>query len=258
MMENILNIYNLEKEEKAEPITTLQISPFESCYTETSENDKSFKLILSKGLSFEKGDCISLTGASGSGKSTFLKVTTKRIRFKEVTPSKIVPVNYVYYDESIDFGSMPLWDELFCLDGKTRIKPTPEELAKMEYILKGMNLHQEISEQCKNFWTWLKENTSRNLSKGQKQRLIVSKILFWLNPNIDIVALDECTSGLDAEAKDDENADAIKILQFIINYCNHDKKRIIFLATHQNIDSMCNHSLHFKRKDGKTIIKEIN
>lgn len=258
LMENILHVYNLEKEEKPEPISSLKISPFESCYTETSENDKSFKLILSQDLSFEKGDCISLTGASGSGKSTFLKVTTKRIRFKEITQSKIVPVNYVYYDETIDFGSMPLLDELFCLDGKTRIEPTPEELAKMEYILKEMKLHQEISEQCKNFWTWLKENTARNLSKGQKQRLIVSKILFWLNPDIDIVALDECTSGLDAETDDDENADALKILQFIINYCNLDKKRIIFLATHQNIDALCNHRLHFKRKDGKTIIEKIH
>lgn len=258
LMENILHVYNLEKEEKPEPISSLKISPFESCYTETSENDKSFKLILSQDLSFEKGDCISLTGASGSGKSTFLKVTTKRIRFKEITQSKIVPVNYVYYDETIDFGSMPLLDELFCLDGKTRIEPTPEELAKMEYILKEMKLHQEISEQCKNFWTWLKENTARNLSKGQKQRLIISKILFWLNPDIDIVALDECTSGLDAETDDDENADALKILQFIINYCNLDKKRIIFLATHQNIDALCNHRLHFKRKDGKTIIEKIH
>ena len=258
LMENILHIYNLEKEEKPEPISSLKISPFESCYTETSENDKSFKLILSQDLSFEKGDCVSLTGASGSGKSTFLKVTTKRIRFKEIAQSKIMPVNYVYYDETIDFGSMPLWDELFCLDGKTRTEPTPEELAKMEYILKEMKLHQEISEQCKNFWTWLKENTARSLSKGQKQRLIVSKILFWLNPDIDIVALDECTSGLDAETDDDENADALKILQFIINYCNHDKKRILFLATHQNIDALCNHRLHFKRKDGKTIIEKIH
>ena len=138
MMENILSIYNLQKEEKPESINSLKISPFESAYAETSENDKSFRLILDQNLLFEKGDCVSLTGASGSGKSTFLKVTTKRIRFKEVKQSKITPVNYVYYDESIDFGSMPLWDEIFCLDGKTRIKPTPEELAKMEYILKEM------------------------------------------------------------------------------------------------------------------------
>lgn len=257
MMENILSIYNLQKEEKAESINSLKISPFESAYTETSENDKSFRLILDQNLLFEKGDCVSLTGASGSGKSTFLKVTTKRIRFKEVKQSKITPVNYVYYDESIDFGSMPLWDEIFCLDGKTRIKPTPEELAKMEYILKEMKLYQEISEQCKNFWTWLQENTSKSLSKGQKQRLIVSKILFWLNPDIDIVALDECTSGLDAETDDNDNADALKILQFIITYCNHDKKRILFLATHQDIDNLCNHRLHFKRTSGKTIIKKI-
>lgn len=257
MMENILSIYNLQKEEKPESINSLKISPFESAYAETSENDKSFRLILDQNLLFEKGDCVSLTGASGSGKSTFLKVTTKRIRFKEVKQSKITPVNYVYYDESIDFGSMPLWDEIFCLDGKTRIKPTPEELAKMEYILKEMKLYQEISEQCKNFWTWLQENTSKSLSKGQKQRLIVSKILFWLNPDIDIVALDECTSGLDAETDDNDNADALKILQFIITYCNHDKKRILFLATHQDIDNLCNHRLHFKRTSGKTIIQKI-
>lgn len=257
MMENILSIYNLQKEEKPESINSLKISPFESAYAETSENDKSFRLILDQNLLFEKGDCVSLTGASGSGKSTFLKVTTKRIRFKEVKQSKITPVNYVYYDESIDFGSMPLWDEIFCLDGKTRIKPTPEELAKMEYILKEMKLYQEISEQCKNFWTWLQENTSKSLSKGQKQRLIVSKILFWLNTDIDIVALDECTSGLDAKTDDNDNADALKILQFIITYCNHDKKRILFLATHQDIDNLCNHRLHFKRTSGKTIIQKI-
>lgn len=257
MMENILNIYNLQKGEKAESINSLEISPFEIAYAETSENDKSFRLILDQDLSFEKGDCVSLTGASGSGKSTFLKVTTKRIRFKEVHQSKITPVNYVYYDESIDFGSMPLWDEIFCLDGKTRIKPTPDELAKMEYILKEMKLYQEISEQCKDFWTWLQENTVNSLSKGQKQRLIVSKILFWLNPDIDIVALDECTSGLDAEADDDDNADALKVLQFIIAYCNRDKKRILFLATHQDIENLCNHRLHFRRASGKTIIKKI-
>lgn len=257
MVENILRVFYLQKAEKAETVDSLEIEPFENKYTETSENDKSFKLILDKKLSFKKGDCIALTGPSGSGKSTFLKVTTKRIRFKEVKQSKITPVNYVYYDESIDFGSMPLWDEIFCLDGKTRIKPTAEELAKMEYILKEMKLYQEISEQCKNFWTWLQENTSRSLSKGQKQRLIVSKILFWLNTDIDIVALDECTSGLDAKTDDDDNADALKILQFIINYCNHDKKRILFLATHQDIDNLCNHRLHFRRASGKTIIQKI-
>lgn len=257
MMENILKVYSLETETEPQSIDSLNISPFESCYNETSENDKSFKLILNQNLSFKKGDCISLTGASGSGKSTFLKITTNRIQFHEIIQSKLVPVNYVFYDETIDFGSMSLWDEIFCLDTKTRIEPTSEELEKMEYILKNMKLFQEISEQCKDFWIWMKENNSKNLSKGQKQRLIVSKILFWLSPDIDIVALDECTSGLDTEANDDENADALKILQFIIQYCNKDKKRILFLATHQNIESLCNHRLHFKRKAGKTIIEKI-
>ena len=64
-------------------------------------------------------------------------------------------------------------------------------------------------------------------------------------------------NSLDAEADDDDNADALKILQFIIAYCNRDKKRILFLATHQDIENLCNHRLHFRRTSGKTIIKEI-
>lgn len=258
MMKDILKVYHLKQEEKPEPIDNLKIQPFENSYQEKSENDKAFRLILDEELSFLKGDCIALTGPSGSGKSTFMKVVTGQIKFHHEIPQKIFPLNYAFYDESKNFGSDSLWIELFGLDFQTKTEPSDEELAKMEYILKEMMLYKEISEQCKDFWTWFKENTANSLSKGQKQRLIIAKILFWLDNNIDVVALDECTSGLDAETDDEDNdADALKILRFIIDFCNHDKKRIIFLATHQKIDSLCNHRLHFRRKFGKTVIQKI-
>ena len=106
------------------------------------------------------------------------------------------------------------------------------------------------------FWMWTKQHTGKELSRGQKQRMIIGKILFWLDEKIDIVALDECTSGLDTEADEENNADAIKVLQFIIDYCNRDRRRIIFLATHQNINDLCNHRLHFRRNNGQTTIED--
>lgn len=53
-----------------------------------------------------------------------------------------------------------------------------------------------------------------SLSNGQNQRLILAKILYWIDDDIDIVCLDECTSGLDE--KSDTGADAQKILEYII------------------------------------------
>lgn len=256
LMNEMLKVYSKSVNTEIKPIESLKISSFEIMYNEKSENDKPFTLKLERDLNYEMGDRIVLTGASGSGKSTLLKICTKRIMFKQISNKEISPTNYMYYDDTIDFGSMPLWEELFCLDKKTRIVPKSNEIEKMEYILKNLMIYQEIDEICNDFWMWTKQHTGKELSRGQKQRMIIGKILFWLDEKIDIIALDECTSGLDTEADEENNADAIKILQFIIDYCNRDRRRIIFLATHQNINDLCNHRLHFRRNNGQTTIED--
>ena len=80
----------------------------------------------------------------------------------------------------------------------------------------------------------------QSLSNGQKQRLILAKMLYWLDDEIDVIVLDECTSGLDDKAESD-SADAERILEYIVKYANSDKKRIVIISTHQNIEG-------FKRK----------
>lgn len=75
----------------------------------------------------------------------------------------------------------------------------------------------------------------QSLSNGQKQRLILAKMLYWLDDEIDVMVLDECTSGLDDKAESD-SADAERILEYIVRYANSDKKRIVIISTHQNID----------------------
>lgn len=61
-------------------------------------------------------------------------------------------------------------------------------------------------------------------------------MLYWLDEEIDVVALDECTSGLDDKSNTIESADAQRILEHIVRYCNKDKKRIVIISTHQSIE----------------------
>ena len=93
--------------------------------------------------------------------------------------------------------------------------------------------------------------------------MILAKMLYWLDDDIDVLVLDECTSGLD-EKTDDEGADAEGILEYVIRYANKDKKRITVIATHQNIDGFIKNMADFQfrffkfmKKGEQNIITEI-
>ena len=127
----------------------------------------------------------------------------------------------------------------------------------MKEILTSLHLWQEISNNCIDVWQYLKEKKyNLSFSNGQKQRFILAKMLYWLDDEVDVVVLDECTSGLDDKSYEIDSADAQRILEYVVRYCNKDKKRIVVLSTHQNIDEfkekMRNdfniHNLYFAKK----------
>lgn len=199
-------------------------------YLEESENDKPFTLVSEKEININQGEIAILLGPSGSGKSTFMKLITERIR---VEKSVEIPSTsrFLYYDEKLRFGSLSIFEELFAGE----LNP---DLIKMQDILENLHLWAEISSNCFNVWQWMKEKKFNNsLSNGQKQRLILAKMLYFLNLDIDVLVLDECTSGLD-DISETDSADADRILEYIIRYSNKDKNRIVILATHQNIDRL--------------------
>jgi len=257
-MIEILKVYyqEIEKINQSKPIDKIELPPFGIQYIEESDNDKAFQLVSQKPIKIKSGEVVILTGVSGSGKSTWLKLVLQRIKLEknEEIPSTS---RYSYYDEKQRLGSFSIFEELFCCQEKP-------DLSKMQKILENLNLWQEIKANCFDVWTWMEEKRYGNtLSNGQNQRLILAKILYWMNEEIDIVALDEATSGLDDKSENGEGADAQGILEYIVNYCNNDKKRIVLISTHQNLDEFKKRieypvrQLHFEKNGDIYQVREI-
>lgn len=257
-IEAILDTFNKESERlsSSKPVEKIEISPFEISYSKTSENDKPFTLISEKNILINPGEVALLYGPSGSGKSTFEKLLTGKISLIKSTeiPST---TRFLFYDETLEFGSMTLYEELFCGEASPL-------LIKMQEILENLHLWSEIQSNCLDVWKWLKTKNFRNsLSNGQKQRLILAKMLYWMDSDIDVLVLDEATSGLDDKVET-SHADAEKILEYIVRYANKDKKRIVVISTHQNIDGFVTNlsseytfkSFYFVKEDDQNFVKE--
>ena len=258
-MSLILDVYHNEAAKISTPkiVDNINIKPFSIQYLEESENDKPFTLVSRKPIHICNGEVVILYGPSGSGKSTFMKMLTERIRLEK---SIDIPSTsrFLFYDEKLKFGSLSIFEELFCCS------ETPD-LAKMQNILEHLHLWCEIKSNCFDVWKWMKEKQfEQSLSNGQKQRLILAKMLYWLDENIDVMVLDECTSGLDDKTESD-SADAERILEYIVRYANSDKRRIVIISTHQNIDGFKQNlaseytfrNLQFSKEGECNLVREI-
>lgn len=258
-MELILKVYHseVEKRESIHEIENLKIKPFAIRYLEESENDKPFTLTSKSEINIEDGEIVILYGPSGSGKSTFMKMLTERIRIEKSTDIPSTP-RFLFYDEKLKFGSLNIFDELFCCSENP-------DLVKMQEILENLHLWSEIKANCFDVWKWMKQKQfEQSLSNGQKQRLILAKMLYWLDEKIDALVLDECTSGLDDKSETD-SADAERILEYIVRFANSDKKRIVIISTHQNIDGFKKNleneysfrNLKFAKEGEMNLVREI-
>ena len=256
-MELILKVYHEEKRKKTYKIENLRIKPFAIRYLEESENDKPFTLTSKDEINIKDGEIVILYGPSGSGKSTFMKILTERIRVEKSTDIPSTS-RFLFYDEKLKFGSLNIFDELFCCSENP-------DLVKMQEILENLHLWSEIKANCFEVWKWMKQKQfDQSLSNGQKQRMILAKMLYWLDAKIDVLVLDECTSGLDDKSETD-SADAERILEYIVRFANSDKKRIVIISTHQNIDGFKKNleneysfrNLKFAKEGEMNLVKEI-
>lgn len=163
-MKLILEVYHNEatKNGSFKIVENIKINPFTIRYLEESENDKPFKLALKKQILINNGEVVVLYGPSGSGKSTFMNMLTERIRLEKSTniPST---QRFLFYDEKLKFGSLSIYEELFCCE------ETPD-LLKMQGILENLHLWSEIKSNCFDVWKWRKKRNLRSHFQMDKNR----------------------------------------------------------------------------------------
>lgn len=145
-------------------------------------------------LEIEKGDCISIIGSSGCGKSTFLKLMSDLIPIEE---GRILfeGKDYKEYKPLELRENIRYCIQLPCLFGDTvlenlefpfKIRKLEVDKEKINELLKIVGLGEEICSKNIN-----------NISGGEKQRIALVRS-FLFTP--EVLLLDEATSALDIES----------------------------------------------------------
>lgn len=186
---------------------------------QTISSETPFSLNNENPITLTPGDIVLLTGPTGSGKSTFLKMVNKSIKFKDFElfyrRKKNGPINSVMHQTDGRLGSNSVLSEL--------VFDEDVDIEKLSYILKGLHLYEEISEKNDNVIEYLKNSKIEDYSTGQKQRLAITRLLYNLDESIQIVAFDEATNALN-------DAITLQTLHFIKEFCSD---KILLIATHQ-------------------------
>lgn len=115
-MSLIIYVYHNESAKISKPkvVDNIRIKLLSIQYLEESENDKPFTLISKNQIHIRNGEVVILYGASGRGKSTFMKMMTERIRLEKSTEIPSTS-RFLFYDEKLKFGSLSIFEELFCV-----------------------------------------------------------------------------------------------------------------------------------------------
>lgn len=165
------------------------------------------------------GDIVLLTGPTGSGKSTFMKMVTRSIKFKDFElfykRKKNGQIHSVMHQTDGRLGSNSILSEL--------VFDEQVDTEKLLYILKGLHLYEEISEKNDNVLEYLTNSKIEDYSTGQKQRMAIARLLYNLDESVQIIGFDEATNALN-------DAITLQTLNFIKEFC---ADKILVIATHQ-------------------------
>lgn len=207
----IMEVESSLKNEQAKPKRDIVIRPFKVEYPRKDET-RPFTLSLDTCLDIPNSSVVMLEGATGSGKTTFMKFVTGMLRI-DGCENPVIP-KAVELGQGSRLGSCNIlsevtWDNV--------------DEGKLIQILKGLHLYEEIQEKAEDVISYLGETTYDNYSSGQQQRLLITRLLYNLEENIGVVGIDEMTNNLNDEI-------AVQTMQYILQYC---KGRTVIISTHQ-------------------------
>lgn len=209
-------------------LKSISVPPFDVQYHAIG-SETPFSLKNASKITLYPGDIALLVGPTGSGKTTFIKMVTKIVKFDNFELSydkeKEGPIRSIVHQTDGKLGCNDVLSEIL-FDGEL-------DKAKLFEILKGLHLYEEICEKhltAKNdeekdekVIEYLKTSRVRDYSTGQRQRLAITRLLYNIDDSIQVIAFDEATNALNDEI-------TIKTLSFIRKYCPN---KILVIATHQ-------------------------
>lgn len=191
-------------------------------------------------LSIRKGDYVALTGQSGCGKSTVLKLLLSLYALDEGQ-------RYLVSDKG-NFTLTSEWRRLFSYvpQGNHLMSGTIRELVSFsnkkcmqddERIRKSLDIAcaWEFVNELENKVDTLLGEKGQGLSEGQMQRLAIARAVFSNNP---ILLLDEATSALD-------EATECKVLE---NLKNMTDKTVVIVTHRMKALEICNKVAHFSEQ----------
>jgi len=215
----------------------LEIKDFDGTFYLQSQKNNEFaeRALNIPNFCAETGKSVLVTGKSGSGKTTLFKWlkngdinNSKGIILDEQNNIDYLGDSAILYATSMELSS----DDTILRDitcGKNLNMLSLEEKNKLLSICKGLSLTKSDSSDPFSDMKYLKELENKSFSEfsqGQKQRLVLAKILYLLNPKHQVLIFDEPTANLDKETSQE-------VFKFITEFSNKDQKRIVILSSHE-------------------------
>lgn len=164
-----------------------------------SYSDEQAPILKDINLTLNSGESIAITGPSGAGKTTLMKImlgllqpTSGKVLFDGMDITQLGLKNYrkqiaaVMQDDTLLAGSIA--------DNISFFDPQPNHL-KVEQCARHAAIHSDITKMTMGYNSLVGDMGS-NLSGGQLQRLLLARALYQ-SPNV--LFLDEATSHLDQE-----------------------------------------------------------
>ena len=220
--DNIFDVYTKQTEMDNLEVTKLSrisLPTFRVHYSAKSDN-RPFELVSTEEISISPGDFAVLTGTTGSGKSTLIKMLTNNLHFDgfrlNIESEHEGNTKSVLHQDRTMLGSNSILNEI-------TLGKTDYDKEKLLHILCGLNIYQEVSEKTDDILGFLESSGIDQFSNGQVQRLALARTLMNLDDSIQIIAFDEATNNLNDEI-------GLMVLKFIKEMC---KDKVVIFATHQ-------------------------
>lgn len=225
-----------QMEEKVYPLEgaktsfeSMQIRDFEGRFYpkknyETGETQFSTKIKIPE-FSMKRGDVVLLSGESGAGKSTFLRL----LKRGDINNRNCITLDngeqvdnlgneYISFRPSINLGDET--NVLFQLTGKSNVSDLDEnERANLSKILKELNLD------FPNLLEQLASKKFMEFSTGQQRRLALSKLFYRIDDGTSVIIVDEPVGNVEDKLIREQ-------LEMIKKYAK-EKNVMLLLTTHR-------------------------